>query len=166
MENLRTFRQVLNEARKEPEYLQLGSDGMYHPKNNIELSYLLDKLIDERGNEGDFNDIDTSEVDDMSNVFNVLFKNPLKSPYKFNGDISKWNTSNVTSMINMFYGCQKFNCDISNWDVSKVVSMEGMFENANSFNQDISKWDVRNVKAYDMFDMGCNINKKFKPKFV
>ena len=32
----------------------------YHPKTKKELQDLLKQLIEERGNEGDFNDIDTS----------------------------------------------------------------------------------------------------------
>ena len=38
----------------------------YHPKTNGELKNLIKQLIKERGNEGDFNDIDTSEITDMS----------------------------------------------------------------------------------------------------
>lgn len=38
----------------------------------------------------------------------------------FNGDLSKWNVSNVTDMTNTFYGCKAFNGDLSKWDVSNV----------------------------------------------
>ena len=34
----------------------------YHPKTKRELQDLLNRLIEERGNEGNFNDIDTSEL--------------------------------------------------------------------------------------------------------
>ena len=34
----------------------------YHPKTKEELKKLVDKLIKERGNEADLNDIDTSEI--------------------------------------------------------------------------------------------------------
>ena len=46
---------------------------------------------------------------------------------KFNGDISKWNVSNVRDMENMFDG-SSFNGDISKWDVSKVKNMSNMFK--------------------------------------
>ena len=45
----------------------------------------------------------------------------------FNGDISNWDTSSVTSMSYMFYGASNFNGDISNWDTSSVTSMSNMF---------------------------------------
>ena len=41
---------------------------------------------------------------------------------KFNQDISRWDVSRVTSMINMFDG-SKFNQYISRWGVSRVISM-------------------------------------------
>jgi surface protein len=41
---------------------------------------------------------------------------------KFNGDISKWDISNVENMNTMFWN-SKFNSDISNWNVSKVEIM-------------------------------------------
>jgi surface protein len=63
---------------------------------------------------------------------------------KFNGDISKWNTSNVTDMNCMFYK-SSFNGNISNWDTSKVTNMNSMFAYSN-FNGDISNWDVSKVK--------------------
>ena len=116
----------------------------YHPKTRDELKELIYKLIKERGNEADLNDIDTSEITDMS----VLF---YESP--FNGNISKWDVSNVKDMSFMFK-CSKFtgeNGDISKWDVSNVEYMSFMFKKSN-FNGDISNWNVSNVKYMgDMF---------------
>ena len=65
----------------------------YHPKTKDELKELVNKLIEERGNNADLNDIDTSEITDMNYMF-------YKS--KFTGDISKWNVSNVKYMKYMF----------------------------------------------------------------
>ena len=67
----------------------------YYPETKEELQDLLNKLINERGNEGNFNDIDTSKITDMSELF--------KNIKKFNGDISNWNVSNVKYNKNMFY---------------------------------------------------------------
>ena len=41
----------------------------YYPKTRIELKQIVYKLIKERGNEADLNDIDTSEITDMSRLF-------------------------------------------------------------------------------------------------
>ena len=52
----------------------------------------------------------------------------------------------------MFAWAQSFNGDISKWDVSNVKYMSKMFDCAFSFNGDLSKWDVSNVKYMsDMF---------------
>ena len=108
----------------------------YHPKTRDELKELVDKLIEERGYNADLNDIDTSEIIDMTTLFNNS---------KFNGDISSWNVSNVKYMMYMFHN-SKFtgeNGDISNWDVSNVKDMMYMFCDS-KFNGDISNWNVRN----------------------
>ena len=118
----------------------------YHPKTKDELLELINQLIEERGNEADLNDIDTSEITDMSYMFNYS---------KFNGDISNWDVSNVKNMQEMFYN-SKFtgeNGDISKWDVSNVKDMDYMFCYS-EFNGDISNWDVSNVK--DMSFMFTN----------
>lgn len=46
---------------------------------------------------------------------------------RFNGDISKWNTSNVENMDSMFYK-SSFNGDISKWDVSNVEDINSIFK--------------------------------------
>jgi surface protein len=126
----------------------------FFPKTRDELKELIDKLIKERGNEADLNDIDTSKINDMSELF---FHS------KFNGNISEWNVSKVTNMRSMFNDSQ-FNGDISCWDVSKVEHMVYMFYNS-EFNGDISKWKIN--KYCDKFGMffDCPIKENHKPKF-
>jgi len=89
----------------------------YRPKTGNELRKLIKELITERGNDADLNDIDTSEITDMTNMFYQS---------KFNGDISEWDVSNVTNMSYMFE-YSEFNGDISKWDVSNVKYMRGIF---------------------------------------
>ena len=128
-----------------------GKQYNYFPKNTDELKRIVSNLIKERGNEANLNDIDTSEITDMSYMFQTS---------KFNGNISKWDVSNVNNMIGMF--CYSDftgeNGDISDWDVSNVKHMNNMFFDS-SFNGDISNWDVSKVKSmYTMF-MGCPLSK-------
>ena len=65
----------------------------YHPKTKDELEDIIKQKIESEGNECDLNDIDTSNITDMSWLFNDI---------EFNGDISKWDVSNVKNMDNMF----------------------------------------------------------------
>jgi surface protein len=115
----------------------------YFPETSKELKDLIKQLITERGWKADLNDIDTSKITDMSELFNYLDK--------FNGNISLWDVSNVTDMRSMFYG-SRFNGDLSDWDVSKVTNMSAMFYGSR-FNGDLSDWDVSNVRY--MSSMFC-----------
>lgn len=75
------------------------------------------------------------------------------------GNISEWNTSNITDMSNLFYELNDFNEDISRWDVSNVKNMEGMFNEAKAFNQPIGNWKVSNVtNMADMFNAAKAFN--------
>ena len=110
----------------------------YYPKTYNELRSLLEKLLEERGEDANLNDIDTSNITYMSSLFDGL------DPH--NIDISKWDVSNVEEMDSMFYDCENFNCDLSKWNVKKVKYMNWMFGGCINFDSDLSKWDIRNVK--------------------
>jgi surface protein len=47
---------------------------------------------------------------------------------QFNGDISTWNVSSVTSMNEMFYNATQFNQDLSGWCVSLIPSTPTDFD--------------------------------------
>ena len=157
---MKSFSEYIKEAYN----FRLGGKdkkGFYHynfkPKDdNKELKELVDKLIKERGDEADLNDIDTSEITYMFELFKGT---------KFNGDISLWDTSNVIDMNSMFYEAANFNCDISGWDTSSVVDMRWMFYYALEFNQDLSKWNVDNVTSNGHMFHNCPLKQKFMPKF-
>ena len=105
-------------------------------KNN--LINLINEFVPILGNNANLNWIDTSDITDMSGLFTTY------TGYKFTGDISLWDVSNVTNMDRMFHE-SNFNGDISNWDVSNVATMEAMFYKT-KFNGDISQWNVKNVQ--------------------
>ena len=92
----------------------------YFPKTKKELKDIILQRIEAEGNEVDLNDIDVSEITDMSELF--------KNFFNFRGNISQWDVSNVTNMHDMFYWCESFNQDISNWDVLKVKYVDNIFK--------------------------------------
>ena len=81
---------------------------------------------------------------DTSNVTNMW--KMFDRAFIFNSDVSGWNVSNVTDMGFVFSACYDFNQDLSNWDVSNVQNLHGMFRCTHKFNSDISGWDVSNVR--------------------
>ena len=107
--------------------------------------------------------------EDVTKVVTTLVNN-MKELFKdkyYNGDISSWDTSNVTDMSFMFrgegYSLADFNQDISSWDVSNVTSMRFMFSES-KFNQDISSWNVSNVTdMVGMFSGGDSLYDIFTP---
>ena len=164
------------------EALQLGKTRYkYYPKTKKELRKIILKRINDEGNEIDLNDIDVSKITDMSSLFEHLDFNGDISKWdvsnvtnmgdmffeckSFNKDISFWDVSNVKDMSGMFYWCKSFNQDISSWDVSNVTNMSEMFYKCFKFNQDISKWDVSNVNVHTLMFYYCKIEEKYKPKF-
>ena len=132
----------------------------YCPHSKRELEKLVLKLIKERGLNANLNDIDTSNIKSMSYLFSKYDdQNKQRNEYfwKFNGDISNWDVSNVKNMEDMFRASE-FDGDISKWNVSKVEYMTGMFAYS-KFDNDISKWDVKNVKVMLHMFTGSKFNK-------
>ena len=96
--------------------------------------------------------IDTSNITDMSNLFNYCSSltsldlsnfdtsNITDMSDMFNGcsslttlDLSNFNTSNVTDISRMFYGCSSLtSLDLSNFDTSKVTNIIYMFDGCSS----------------------------------
>ncbi len=113
-------------------------DFLFYVADKKALEAEIAKAIKAHGATADLSYIDTSEVTDMSRLF--------EDNIEFNGDISKWNTSSVTSMREMFSGASAFNQSLNSWDVSKVTDMNGIFYNASAFNRPLKSWDVSSVK--------------------
>jgi surface protein len=77
------------------------------------------------------------------------------------GDISTWNTSQVTSTRELFRNCNYFHDPIGNWDVSNVTDMCCTFWNASSFNQSLEAWNVSKVTT--MHGMFCGASSFNQP---
>ncbi len=119
--------------------------------NKAALKAEIAKAIRARGNNVNLNYIDTSQVTDMSRLF--------ERKTTFNGDISKWNTSRVTNMSLMFYYASAFNQNLNNWNVSRVTNMSQMFYYATSFNQPLDNWNVSSVTNMSwMFEKASTFN--------
>ncbi|KAF2342856.1 BspA family leucine-rich repeat surface protein [Flavobacterium tistrianum] len=88
------------------------------------------------------------------NVSAVTTMLQMFSYAKFNQDISNWNTAAVTNMTGMFSNNEDFNQPIGNWNVGAVTNMSSMFTGATNFNQDIGNWNVSNVSNFSNFMSG------------
>ena len=101
----------------------------YYPKSKEELIENIKELLNNKIY--DFNCIDTSEITDMSYLFDDININR-------NFDVSKWDVSNVENMSHMFYGYSKFEGKgLENWNVGNVTNMSYMFYYCENFDCDL-----------------------------
>ena len=91
---MKTLKQHINESLKIGNNLSEWSAYSCQPKDKEELEQIIKDRISKEGPNCDLNDIDVSLIDDMSKLF---------AESEFNGDISKWDVSNVINMEGMFY---------------------------------------------------------------
>ena len=121
--------------------------------------------IKKLGYNADLNHIDVSKVTKMNSLFS--FNNTV---IKFDGDISKWNVSNVTTMFQLFYN-SNFNGNIDSWDLSKLKDADLMFRHSKRTN-DLGKIKFHpNVSDYLVLDGSdytgeFNTQQYFKGSFV
>ena len=128
----------------------------YKPKSRIELRDLLLKLIKERGNNANLNDVDVSNIKEFSFLFSY---GELK---EFDGNISHWNVSNAETFEAMFY-TSKFsgkNSDLSNWNVSNAFCLACMFErSAFDKKEQIENWNVHEGAELEGIFHACPLEK-------
>ena len=95
---------------------------------------------------GVIGDWDISQVTSLFRLFRIYgYGSVGATSCYFNSDISKWDTSSVTTMRETFEGCYDFNSDLSSWDVSNVVNMEDTFNDCHVFTSDLSSWNTSKV---------------------
>ena len=113
------------------------------PGNNSKLLPHLNKI--------DLSGWDTSDITDMSKMFNSCYF--LKSL-----DVSGFNTSKVTNMSNMFNSCWEIkSLDVSGFNTSKVTNMSYMFNGCSSLTSlDLSNWNTASVTNMSRMFNGCN----------
>ena len=97
------------------------------------------------------NNFNTNKATDMTSMFENVGNNKFISI-----DLSRFNTSLVKNMRNMFsYSSFKF-LNLSNFNTSNVVNMEGMFTNSKIISIYINSFDTSKVTDMSHMFSGCN----------
>ena len=98
------------------------------------------------------NTLVNSEHDDLSNMFSGCYN--LRKIF----NMEQWDTSNVTTMANMFTDCNNLKeLNVSGFDTGNVTSMERMFYYCNSLTElDVSDFDTADVTTMANMFTGCS----------
>ena len=91
------------------------------------------ELSDRAAAEATYGNISTWDTSQVTDMSD-LFANEAA----FNDAIGLWNTTGVTTMAYMFYGASAFDQSLADWSVDEVKSMEAMFSGASKFNQPLN----------------------------
>ena len=133
-------------------------DNRFHPKTFKELDDIIRKKCENKNNEKhlDLQDIDVSGISTFGE------KNYRGYWGLFGGytdvetiNITGWDTSNVTSMNDMFWHCKSLETiiGIEDIDVSNVSEMDSLFQGCKKLDVDISLWEPDNLTSCRwMFD--------------
>ena len=115
---------------------------------------------------------DTSNVTISSNLFMFVDKAGLTEI-----KVSKFNTSSLLKMLNMFYGVKASILDCATkvisaadsptgssytaWDVTSVTNFRSSFYGCSNFNADLSTWNVSSncISIYNMFSYATKFNR-------
>ena len=67
-------------------------------------------------------------------------------------EIENLDTSKMSDMTGMFSLAHDFNGDLSKWDVSSVTSMNEMFQNCTHFMRNGVPWNINNNNSLNLFN--------------
>ena len=140
------------------------------------LTFYCDYKQQARAEEGTTYSLNTNStspgwLSEKENITKVVFDpsfadaRPVTTRYWFNGmsnlntieGLKYLNTSEVTSMYCMFYGCSSLtSLDLSTFDTSKTTSMSGMFNNCTSLkNVNLSKFNTTSMNSMRLMFQNC-----------
>ncbi|GMI16985.1 hypothetical protein TrLO_g4957 [Triparma laevis f. longispina] len=84
---------------------------------------------------------------------------------QFNDDISKCNVDRVENMYELFWEPESFNQDLSGWNVEKCKNMVQIFYGAEKFDKDsVKNWDLSGKNTGSMFKIGETGEKTMEKK--
>ena len=137
----------------------------YYPKNRQELIEIIAKKYQKYKDNNDYildlNDIDISNVKDLSYLFELIKPKAV--------DMNMWDTKHVTDIHGLFWNnkiTEEINID--NWDVSNVETAYGAFYFCKNLKKmSLKNWNFKNCKEFDLMFKGCeNLDTRFTDTWI
>lgn len=99
-------------------------------------------------------DLDVSNVDDFSHVFDYASNNMYSGYSPIDLDLSKWDTSNATTFESMFEDAYISSLNVSNFNVENATNFSNMFNHCSYLEKlDLSKWEINETEAINFDSM-------------
>ena len=81
-------------------------------------------------------------------------------------DLNSWDTRNLTNVFRMFSSSKLTTLNINNWNTSKLKNMSSLFDQCDKITSlDLSNWNLRNVKTLSSTFSECKNLYDFKIAF-
>jgi len=101
----------------------------------------------------------TSSATDLPTISTTNMQWTFASTPLFNGDISGWDMSNVTSLFAMFYQATSFNQNLGAWDIDQITNMQhfmAMVTSLSTANYDalLIGWEAQAPNGYQQPNFG------------
>ena len=84
-------------------------------------------------------DLSRWNVSNITNMVNMFFVGPTPIGINF------WDVSNCINFTQMFFGVDDLPSPIGVWNMISATNISGMFRNSGNFNEDVGPWNVENV---------------------
>lgn len=130
----------------------------YFPTEREELIRIIGEKYAENEVEIDVSDIDTSGINNFSNVFSRL------DNLKYIHGLNTWDMSKATTLASMFYCCYELNeLDLTGWDVRSVKNMLRLFSGCHKLHtiKGLETWDTSKCTSFQEMFYYCTQLTKF-----
>ena len=105
-------------------------------------------------------DLSRWDVSKVTTMRQLVFSNASLGEMSITsiGDVSNWDTSNVTDMGSAFAYCSSLRTvNVTNWDTSKVTTFNNMFYKCSSLTElDVSKWNTSSATNMSQMFYECS----------
>jgi surface protein len=127
--------------------------------DRLKIGKILQWGVLNLGNNGSYffgaSNLNSTATDALNLTGTTNLSETFRSATIFNGNISNWDTSQVTDMTGMFRSTNAFNQNIGGWDLGNVTSMRSMFSSALAFNQNLTLWNTGKVNNMNSMFFGA-----------